>query len=92
MITLLRVQAKTWTAARRLCKEAITKYLGNNAPDRFDRKREKVEREYKFHLDRCGVSNAIDTALQSDYVPYLDTFEDDDDMDNDDNIDDEDDY
>lgn len=73
--------------AEALCLAAILKYLGDDAPDRFRKKRERVRREYNAFLKNSGLKDAVDSAMEiiSDYDPssYIDE-EPEDDNDNDD--------
>jgi len=51
-------------AARELCRSAIEKYLGKDALDRFEVKREAVRRELREFRKETGLDKAIEKALQ----------------------------
>ena len=50
---------------RRLCEDAIVKYLGDDAPTRFKKKQDAVERLYQYHLQKTGLSDTIYQLLNS---------------------------
>lgn len=46
-------------AARRLCRAEIEKWLGPDARDRFQQKREDIEARYEDELDKTGLAKLI---------------------------------
>jgi hypothetical protein len=46
-------------AARELCKEAIEKYLGEDAVDRFEAKRQAVRDQFEEYLERTGNGDVV---------------------------------
>jgi hypothetical protein len=51
------------TKARQLLEDAIVSYLGDDAPDRFENKRIKVEEDYEESLEFCGID--LDTVEEA---------------------------
>jgi len=49
---------------RRLCREAIEKYLGSDALERFREKREKVKKMFKEFRKRTGLEKVIEGILR----------------------------
>jgi len=50
--------------ARELCRKAIEKYIGSDALDRFQEKRDAVIEEVESFREKTGLSEAIKTALE----------------------------
>lgn len=57
-------------SARQLCKEAIEKYLGPDATDRFDKVKEQRTKDYKKVLKESGIGGPIATFLDVDIDDY----------------------
>lgn len=51
-------------AARELVREAIEEYLGPDAKDRFEEKRQAVRDEFEDFLSASGLGESIDNALE----------------------------
>ena len=57
------VLVTTPQTGRKLCEDAIKAYLGDDAPDRFKKKMDKVEEEYKIELKKTGLIEPITKLL-----------------------------
>lgn len=73
--------------ARQLCKEAIEKYLGPDATDRFAKTTEQMRKDYAETLRNSGVGEPIAKYLDVDIDDY--NGENDTDEDTDEDVDDE---
>lgn len=51
-------------AAQKLCRDAIEKYLGIDAQERFSHKRDEVRAEFKDFLERTGLGESITRAIE----------------------------
>jgi hypothetical protein len=51
---------------RELCDEAIRKFLGDDAPKRFQKKVDEVERQYQIHLQETGLIDPINKILDGE--------------------------
>lgn len=51
------------SSARTMCENKILEYLGNDAPERFNKKREKVRRDYEGVLQESGLKDNISKFL-----------------------------
>lgn len=51
--------------SRQLCREAIEKYLGTDALERFAKRREEVREQFNQLREATGVQEAIQEALES---------------------------
>lgn len=60
------VLVTTPTIGRKLCEDAIIKYLGDDAPDRFAAKVEIIKQAYQDELDKTGLSDPIKNFLNRD--------------------------
>lgn len=55
----------TISAAKQLVRDAIEKYLGKGASERFRQKRREANREYDRQLTASGLRNVIDDFLEN---------------------------
>lgn len=51
-------------AARQLCRDAIEKYLGDNALERFDEKKKIIAQRLKQFRERTGLLTSIQNAIK----------------------------
>lgn len=51
---------------RQLCEEAIQKYLGPDAPERFRVKREEADKKYAAELERTGIGAIVEKLLKDE--------------------------
>lgn len=79
----------TPVTARQMCREAIEKYLGNDAPERFDAIRTQMANDYKQVLKDSDLAGPIAKYLGVDIDDYMPGKKDDDDDDTDYDEDDE---
>jgi hypothetical protein len=70
-------------SARQLCKEAIEKYTGEDGPERFNKIRERMRKEYARVLKDSGVGEPLAEYLEVDIDDY-DGSNDDEEIDEDD--------
>jgi len=52
------------TQAREMCRDAIEKYLGQNALNRFGAKRQKIREELSMFREKTGLGSTIQGAIE----------------------------